>query len=144
MRLSKSMGNTGSTTQITANYEDIQRGIIIKNGILIHTMDDEIILISGTTSISNETQRINKLLDDREYDTNIIIYGKNTDDYESLAKKRTQLLTLGFRNVWIYPGGIFEWILLQDVFGKTQFPTTTTVNDIIKSRPKSVIHNPHW
>jgi len=144
MRLSKSMGNTGSTTQITANYEDIQRGLSIKNGILIHTMDDETILISGTTSISNETQRINKLLDNREYDTNIIIYGKNTDDYESLAKKRTQLLTLGFCNVWIYPGGIFEWILLQDVFGKTQFPTTTAVNDIIKSRPKSVIHSPHW
>lgn len=138
------MGNTGSTTQITANYEDIQRGLSIKNGILIHTMDDETILISGTTSISNETPRINKLLDDCEYDTNIIIYGKNTDDYESLAKKRTQLLTLGFRNVWIYPGGIFEWILLQDVFGKTQFPTTTIVNDIIKSRPKSVIHNPQW
>jgi hypothetical protein len=134
------MGNTGSTTQITANYEDIQRGLSIKNGILIHTMDDEAILISGTTSILNETQRINTLLNDREYDTNIIIYGKNTDDYESLAKKRTQLLTLGFRNVWIYPGGIFEWVLLQDVFGRTQFPTTTTVNDIIKSRPKSVIY----
>lgn len=103
-------------------------------------MDDETILISGTTSISNETPRINKLLDDREYDTNVIIYGKNTDDYENLAKKRTQLLTLGFRNVWIYPGGIFEWVLLQDVFGKTQFPTTTQVNDIIKSRPKSVIY----
>ena len=106
-------------------------------------MDDETILISGTTSISNETQRINMLLDDHEYDTNIIIYGKNTDDYESLAKKRAQLLTLGFRNVWIYPGGIFEWILLQDIFGKTQFPTTTIVNDIIKCRPKSVMHNPH-
>ncbi len=144
MLLSKSMGNTSSTTQITANYEDIQRGLSIKNGILIHTMDDETILISGTTSISNETQRINRLLDDREYDTNIIIYGKNTDDYESLSKKRTQLLTLRFRNVWIYPGGIFEWILLQDVFGKTQFPTTTIVNDIIKCRPKSVIHNSQW
>lgn len=138
------MGNTGSTTQITANYEDIQRGLSIKNGILIHTMDDEAILISGTTSISNETPRINKLLDDREYDTNVIIYGKNTDDYENLAKKRTQLLTLGFCNVWIYPGGLFEWVLLQDVFGKTQFPTTTPVNDIIKSRPKSVMCDPRW
>ena len=112
MRLSKSMGNTGSTTQITANYEDIQRGLSIKNGILIHTMDDETILISGTTSILNETQRINRLLDDREYDTNIIIYGKNTDDYESLAKKRAQLLTLGFIQV-AYLNGFYYKMYLE-------------------------------
>ena len=139
MRLSKSMGNTSSTTQITANYEDIQRGLSIKNGILIHTMDDETILISGTTSISNETQRINMLLDDREYDTNIIIYGKNTDDFHKVVKRYKQLCELGF-DAFVYIGGLFEWLLLHEIYGLSEFPIEfsqkqTGVLDILKFAP---------
>ena len=111
------MGNTASA-QITANFEDIQNGITKKNGILIHVMDDESILISGTVKMTVETTKINELMTEHNYDINIIIYGKNVDDYETLAKKRTQLMSLGFRNVWFYPGGIFEWILLQSLIWK--------------------------
>jgi len=130
------MGNASSENLYTCNYEDIQRGIENKNRIIIHIMDNDALLISGTTLIDKETATINRLLNDREYDTNIIVYGKNTDDYERLNKKRNQLIMLGFRNVWVYLGGLFEWILLQDVFGKIQFPTTNVVRDIISYSPK--------
>lgn len=125
------MGNTASV-QITANFEDIQRG----NVILIHTMEDETLLIEQTITIAKETDKINGLLQTHNYDTPIIVYGKNVDDYETLLKKHGQLVKLGFRNVWFYPGGLFEWILLRDVFGPQQFPTTAAVKDLIKYRPK--------
>ncbi len=130
------MGNTSSRNSYTCNYEDIQRGIENKDGIIIHIMDNDDLLISGTTPINKENETINKLLNDREYDTNIIVYGKNTDDYERLLKKHNQLIMLGFRNVWVYLGGLFEWSLLQDIFGKSQFPTTNIVRDIISYAPK--------
>jgi len=130
------MGNASSENLYTCNYEDIQRGIENKNRIMIHIMDNDALLISGTILIDKETATINRLLNDREYDTNIIVYGKNTDDYERLNKKRNQLIMLGFHNVWVYLGGLFEWILLQDVFGKIQFPTTNVVRDIISYAPK--------
>jgi len=125
------MGNTASG-QITANFEDIQRG----HAILIHTMEDETLLIDKTLTIAKETDKINGLLHAHNYDTPIIVYGKNVDDYEILLKKHAQLVKLGFRNVWFYPGGLFEWILLRDVFGPQQFPTTAVVKDLIKYKPK--------
>jgi hypothetical protein len=125
------MGNSAST-QITANFEDIQRG----NAILIHTMEDESLLIDKTLTIAKETDKINTLLQEHNYDTPIIIYGKNVDDYDILLKKHTQLIKLGFRNVGFYPGGLFEWILLRDVFGPKQFPTTANLTDLIKYRPR--------
>jgi hypothetical protein len=125
------MGNSAST-QITANFEDIQRG----SAILIHTMEDESLLIDKTLTIAKETDKINTLLQEHSYDTPIIIYGKNVDDYDILLKKHAQLIKLGFRNVGFYPGGLFEWILLRDVFGPKQFPTTANIIDLIKYRPK--------
>ncbi len=125
------MGNSVSA-QNTANFEDIQRG----NAILIHTMEDETLLIEKTLTIAKETDKINGLLHGHNYDTPIIIYGKNVDDYDILIKKHTQLVKLGFRNVGFYPGGLFEWILLRDVFGTQQFPTTSVVKDLLKYRPK--------
>ena len=38
-------------------------------------------------------------------------------------KKYDQLIGLGFVNVFIYPGGLFEWLLLQDIYGYDNFPT---------------------
>jgi hypothetical protein len=32
-------------------------------------------------------------------------------------------VSLGFKNVYIYLGGMFEWLLLQDVYGQKEFPT---------------------
>lgn len=123
----------GNTVQATANYDDVRHSQCL----LIHTMEDESILIDRTLTIEKETAKINSLLADHNYDIYIIIYGKNVDDYEALVQKRVQLLKLGFRNVWFYPGGLFEWILLRDVYGTRQFPTTADAKDLIKYRPKS-------
>jgi hypothetical protein len=42
---------------------------------------------------------------------------------------------LGFKNVRVYPGGMFEWLLLQDIYGAASFPTTSKETDILKYKP---------
>ena len=64
-------------------------------------------------------------------DKKIIVYGKNNND-DKLFNKYQQLIGLGFTNVHIYIGGIFEWLLLQEVYGNEQFPTTSSELDILK------------
>ena len=62
---------------------------------------------------------------------NIIIYGKNSND-ETIYTKYNQLKKLGFTNAKLYIGGLFEWLLLQDIYGDNEFPTTTYNLDILK------------
>ena len=69
---------------------------------------------------------------------NIIIYGKNSND-ETIYKKYKQLQELGFTNIYVYPGGLFEWLLLQDIYGTEDFPTTTKELDILKFKPVKII-----
>jgi len=38
-------------------------------------------------------------------------------------------------DVAMYCGGLFEWMLLQDVYGSVEFPTTGREVDILKFRP---------
>ena len=64
----------------------------------------------------------------------VIIYGKNCLD-NTVIKKHKQLRTLGFPEVYIYLGGLFEWLLLQDIYGIENFPTTKKTLDIYKYRP---------
>ena len=64
----------------------------------------------------------------------IIVYGKNNTD-DTAEKKYQQLIDLGFSNVYLYYGGLFEWLLLQDIYGETEFPTTKKVLDILKYKP---------
>ena len=71
---------------------------------------------------------------------NIIIYGKNAHQTK-LFKKYEQLLKLGFINVYIYPGGLFEWLCLQDIYGKENFPTTTDELDILKFKAPSIFND---
>ena len=61
----------------------------------------------------------------------IIIYGKNHSD-ETVYKKYNQLKQLGFVNVLIYIGGIFEWLCLQDIYGHELFPCIGNETDILK------------
>jgi hypothetical protein len=49
--------------------------------------------------------------------------------------KCEQLLNIGFHSVYLYPGGMFEWLLLQDIYGKEEFPTTQKLLDILKFKP---------
>ena len=79
---------------------------------------------------AKEIELLNSYLTtDRE--VNIVIYGINQCD-ESIYKKYEQLTKLGFYNVYVYSGGMFEWLLLQETYGTEEFPTTSELLDILK------------
>lgn len=104
--------------------------------IIINTLSnlEQSCLISGTIPYDKEEITINNLLENSQTMSRIILYGKNSAD-ESINKKHKQLSILGFTNVYIYVGGLFEWLLLQDIYGQSEFPTTSICRDILKYRP---------
>lgn len=114
------MGNSISNL---INFETLKE--MQKDGAtLIHIMDEtEKVLIIGTLSAEKELEKINKMLSKNDYEKDIIIYGRNNHEYEKLLKKQKQLASLGFKTIHIYLGGMFEWLLLQDVYGSKEFPT---------------------
>ena len=125
------MGNTQSIKKI--NYEDMQT--IIKNPeiyLIINTLlpGEQQCLIVNTTLANNEEIIINKFMKENK-SIRIIIYGNNCND-ENVNKKYQQLLSLGFYNICIYFGGMFEWLLLQDIYGNDLFPTTKKELDLLK------------
>jgi rhodanese-related sulfurtransferase len=94
-------------------------------------------LIPGTLPIDEEEVAINALIAASDGKTReIIVYGKNAND-DTVYKKYQQLMGLGFRNVRVYPGGMFEWLLLQDIYGAASFPTTSKELDLLKYKPPS-------
>jgi|LauGreDrversion4_2_1035121.scaffolds.fasta_scaffold872519_1 hypothetical protein len=114
------MGNSISNLVTFESLKDMQK----EGAIIIHTMDEtEKVLIVGTIVAEKETEKINKMISKNDYEKDIIIYGRNCREYETLLKKQKQLASLGFKNVHIYLGGMFEWLLLQDVYGTKEFPT---------------------
>ena len=132
------MGNSQSMKKI--NYEDMQT--VVKNPeiyLLINTLPSisQDCLISTTVSIDQEEATINKYMKENR-NIRIIIYGKNCND-DLVDKKYQQLLSLGFYNIFVYRGGMFEWLLLQDVYGIEEFPTTVKVLDILKFRAKRIL-----
>ena len=133
------MGNKMSIRKV--GFEDIQYVIKHKkrNYILINTLTitEQNCLIPDTIAIKDEEAIINKHLNKNIH---IIIYGKNAND-ESIFKKYEQLLTLGCSSVFVYTGGLFEWLLLQDIYGKEEFPTTSDELDILKYRSESIFNN---
>ena len=94
-------------------------------------------LIKTTIPAIQEEHIINQLIKQKKLLVYIIIYGKNNNEDDSIIKKYKQLKNLGFNNIFIYKGGLFEWLLLQDIFGEEEFPTTSKENDILKYKPTS-------
>ena len=112
--------------------------------ILINTMESNLqqCLIKSTLSIVNEDTVLNQIIDKSQFkEVIIIIYGCNAVDI-SVDKKYKQLIDLGFPNVYIYNGGMFEWLLLQDIYGQDNFPTTSCDLDILKYKPRSKLNMP--
>lgn len=137
------MGNSQSTS-IKINYEDIQ--FIIKNPenhLLINTLSgsEQNCLIINTININNEENIINNCIKKGLKDIKIVVYGKNSND-EKIYSKYNQLTSLGFYNVFIYTGGLFEWLMLQDIYGDKEFPTTKKEIDILKYKPNKVLNIP--
>jgi hypothetical protein len=108
---------------------------------IIHTMSaSENILIYGTLTAAEEEVFINECLSSySDKPKTIVLYGRNSCD-ESPLKKRAQLMSLGIGDVYIYAGGMFEWILLQDIYGKDEFKTTREVADLLAYRPLAKIN----
>jgi hypothetical protein len=134
------MGNNPSIQKIS--FEDVQH--ILKNHeshLLINTLNEseQECLIPYTIQAANEERTINECLQKHLKNIKIIIYGKNAND-EKIYKKYNQMTSLGFYNVFLYCGGLFEWLLLQDIYGAIEFPTTKKELDILKYKPNRVLN----
>jgi len=132
------MGNAQSIPRI--NFEDIQYSIKNRETtVIINTLSNTIqdCLIKNTIPSYQEEELINSLIKTGRKDIKIIIYGKNSND-DTVYKKYQQLVQLGFYQVFIYTGGLFEWMLLQDIYGADDFPTTKKELDILKYKGNKV------
>ena len=134
------MGNSQSLQKI--NYEDVQ--YVIKNSeiyLIINTLNEteQECLIPNTINVKNEEDIINKCIQYGNKKVKIIIYGRNSND-EKMYNKYQQLTTLGFYNVYVYSGGLFEWLLLQDIYGADEFPTTKKELDILKFKSNKILN----
>jgi hypothetical protein len=146
------MGSNHSKNKI--NYEDVQDAC--KNAFnnktnngkkyaIINTMDKswQSCLIQNTVGIQEEEETINGILNNNnKHSTNdiaVIVYGTNSND-ETVYSKYEQLVKLGIKNVFIYTGGMFEWLLLQDIYGCDLFPTTSRELDILKYKPRKQLN----
>lgn len=133
------MGNSQSIKKI--NFEDMQT--VIKNPeiyLIINTLplNEQNCLIINTTIATEEESFINKCLKENKT-IRIIVYGKNCND-DTAQKKYNQLISLGFYNIYIYNGGLFEWLLLQDIYGKDLFPTTKKELDLLKFKSNQLLN----
>jgi hypothetical protein len=133
------MGNTQTMRKI--NYEDMQ--ISVKNYescLIINTLPflEQECLILNTMCAEQEEIVMNKYMRENK-NIRIIIYGKNCND-ESVTKKYQQLSSIGFYNVFVYQGGMFEWLLLQDIYGTDLFPTNKKEKDLLKFKPNSILN----
>ena len=133
------MGNIISTQINRINFIDMQKFINNENNLIINTLSDnnQNCLINNTITADKEVDLINKYLNNNKH-INIIIYGENSCD-EKIVKKYIQLQKLGFFNIYIYMGGLFEWLLLQQIYGDNEFPTTSVVYDILKYKGNSTM-----
>ena len=85
----------------------------------------DIPLISATLAPEREEAYVNELLESLDMvslsEILVIVYGRNATD-KSVVEKAKQMYSLGFTSVCVYLGGMFEWCLLQDVYGEKEFP----------------------
>lgn len=133
------MGNTQSMIRIS--FEDMQTAS--KNpetNLIINTLpeSEQGCLIVGTVTVEQELMLINRYLKDNK-NIRIILYGKNCND-ETVQKKYQQLYALGFINVYVYQGGLFEWLMLQDIYGKDFFQTTSVQPDLLRFKPRQMLN----
>ena len=136
------MGNAFSINNLNkVNFENIQDIINNNNNnnILLNTLleNKQYNIIKNTISIMNEETIINKLIDENNFEIKIFIYGENSSDM-SIIKKYNQLKKHGFKHIYIYIGGLFEWLLLQDIFGDELFPTTKLDNNFLDFKPSKL------
>jgi hypothetical protein len=121
------MGNIYSSFPMI-HFEDLYNN----HSILINTLPEteQNCLIHKTIKAYDEINQMNAYLKSNK-NIMIIIYGKNYGD-KTIIRKFNQLKKLGFTNVHIYFGGMFEWLLLQEIYGNDNFKTDGTTLDILQ------------
>jgi hypothetical protein len=123
------MGNTPSTTILKkATFQDVADRKTLLISVL--SEDDQSVLIAGTCPFSEEVGAVEKAISEKRA---VTVYGKNTHDDRIYTKYR-QIEELG-GDPRVYIGGLFEWMLLQDIYGFDKFPTTRRELDLYKFRP---------
>ena len=120
-------------------FEDVKKALD-KKYILLNVLPNNMqtTLIKDTLPIDNEEQTINNMINDYNVpDIPVLIYGIHSCD-EKPQKKYDQLHNLGLTDIYIYNGGLFEWLLLNELYGDDEFPIEHIGNervDILKYRP---------
>lgn len=126
------------TTYNNISFEDVQH--IVTNPIeyiIINTLSTskQHCLIKNTIPYQTEENIINEYINNYDFESKtFVIYGENAND-EKIETKYNQLKSLGFTKLYLYRGGMFEWLLLQDIYGVNEFPTTSRLLDILQYRP---------
>ena len=130
-------GNISIPKASVHEMQNVAKSTINKTCILISTLPSHLqhCLIPTTLSIENEEEIINASISNK-LNASIYVYGMNNND-DSVLTKYKQLISLGCSNVYIYHGGMFEWLLLQEVYGEEEFPTNGEELDILKFAPSS-------
>jgi hypothetical protein len=101
--------------------------------ILINTLPttEQECVLTGTLSCEEELTCINRYIENNDWSLHIYVYGRNCSDTTVLAKYN-RLRQYGFTHVHMYVGGLFEWLLLQELLGSDVCRTTT--------RPPNLLH----
>lgn len=125
------MGNQESNNGIQyINFEGVQTILSssFSTTLLINTLPSHLhyeCAIAKTASPQDEETIMNAVIEKRSNISQIVLYGKNSCD-KTVAIKLEQFRTLGIIGggvrVMVYTGGLFEWLLLQEIYGEEQFP----------------------
>ena len=119
------------------SFEDVQyaqaNGQLIINTLPIKEQEK---LISKTVPCEMEIQAVERAIRLKEP---IVIYGRHCND-ETIYLKYEQIKKLGGK-VYLYVGGLFEWLLLEDIYGSEHFQTTgSKMADLLKYKPSNVLN----
>jgi len=131
------MGNTQSINKL--NFQAMNKIIESTEYIIINTLPEnkQSCLIKNTITPEKEYLLINQHLKTNR-NIKIVIYGENSIDYTVIIKYN-QLYRMGFKNLYVYIGGLFEWLLLQEIYGDDIFCTTNKIIDILQYTGPSII-----
>ena len=128
----------GNSSIQRINFEDIQYAQQ-HNLLIINTLpsSDQGLLIAKTVSWQQEIHAVEHAIRDKK---KIFVYGRHSND-ETIYIKYEQIRKLGGK-VYLYTGGLFEWLLLQDIYGASEFATTTNMKivDVLKYKPPTLLN----
>ena len=128
----------GNTVIQRISFEDMQY-VQASGQLIINTLpvSEQSMLIAKTVPCDKEIQSVENAIRLKEP---IVVYGKHGND-DTIYVKYDQIKKLGGK-VYLYVGGLFEWLLLQDIYGTEHFQTTSRVTmvDLLKYKPSNVLN----